>query len=211
MDYDVTQEFIKVWRELKCKASCGSVGGDGWLLTGNAGTDASLNFIGTTDNVDLIFKVNNLMAGIISYTDRTTGFGREVLNSVTTGTLNTAFGSRALFALTEGAQNIAIGGRSGQGITTGDSNTTVGYSSGISITTGGFNTCIGADADVASGSVSSSIALGHDALADVDNQFAIPDTVTTIKFKGLTYTLPTSLPLVSGVLTCDNAGVLTWA
>ena len=37
-----------------------SVSGDkGWSLTGNSGTDAATNIIGTTDNQDLIFKINN--------------------------------------------------------------------------------------------------------------------------------------------------------
>lgn len=32
---------------------------DAWLTTGNAGTTAGTHFIGTTDNVDLVFKTNN--------------------------------------------------------------------------------------------------------------------------------------------------------
>lgn len=39
-------------------ASTGGGGGSGWALTGNAGTTAGTNFIGTTDAQDLIFKVN---------------------------------------------------------------------------------------------------------------------------------------------------------
>ena len=34
----------------------GPAGAAGWELTGNSGTSAATNFIGTTDNVDLIFK-----------------------------------------------------------------------------------------------------------------------------------------------------------
>ncbi|MEZ4782701.1 MAG: hypothetical protein R3F28_01365 [Candidatus Kapaibacterium sp.] len=34
-------------------------GGSGWSLTGNSGTTAGTNFLGTTDNVDLVFKTNN--------------------------------------------------------------------------------------------------------------------------------------------------------
>ncbi len=36
-----------------------SVGGSGWGLSGNSGTDTTTNFIGTTDNMPLDFKVNN--------------------------------------------------------------------------------------------------------------------------------------------------------
>ena len=34
-------------------------GGSGWLLTGNAGTTAGTDFLGTTDNVSLVMKTNN--------------------------------------------------------------------------------------------------------------------------------------------------------
>ncbi|PKF73647.1 hypothetical protein [Chryseobacterium sp. PMSZPI] len=37
----------------------GSGGGNGWNLTGNAGTNPSTNFIGTTDDNPIIFKQNN--------------------------------------------------------------------------------------------------------------------------------------------------------
>jgi hypothetical protein len=43
--------------------TCESVGGAaGWALTGNAGTTPGTNFVGTTDNVALEFKVNNARA-----------------------------------------------------------------------------------------------------------------------------------------------------
>lgn len=41
------------------KDSVGSGGGSGWGLTGNAGTTAGTNFLGTTDAVDLVFKTNS--------------------------------------------------------------------------------------------------------------------------------------------------------
>lgn len=34
-------------------------GGNGWLITGNSGTNAAVNFIGTIDNVDWVIKTNN--------------------------------------------------------------------------------------------------------------------------------------------------------
>ena len=37
-----------------------SAGSSGWGLTGNAGTIAGTNFLGTTDNVDVVFKRNNV-------------------------------------------------------------------------------------------------------------------------------------------------------
>ncbi len=43
-------------------SSTGSVGGSSpaWLTNGNAGTNAAINFLGTTDNNDLVFRTNNL-------------------------------------------------------------------------------------------------------------------------------------------------------
>jgi hypothetical protein len=43
-------------------------GGSGWGLTGNTGTDSTINFIGTTDSHDLIFKTNNSQAFKLSTT-----------------------------------------------------------------------------------------------------------------------------------------------
>lgn len=37
----------------------GGTPGTAWLLNGNAGTTAGTHFLGTTDNVDLVFKTNN--------------------------------------------------------------------------------------------------------------------------------------------------------
>ena len=76
-----------------------SVSGDkGWSLTGNSGTDAATNFIGTTDNQDLIFKRNNVKSGLVSYDN--TSFGNNTLSTDTlvfgfnAGKGNTAFGGK---------------------------------------------------------------------------------------------------------------------
>src|SRR5690606_20056956 len=37
-----------------------------WRTTGNAGTDPASNFVGTTDNQNLIFKRNNTNSGFLS-------------------------------------------------------------------------------------------------------------------------------------------------
>lgn len=46
------------WDGTKWVALAGD-GGKNWSLTGNAGTIAGTNFLGTTDNIHLIFKTNN--------------------------------------------------------------------------------------------------------------------------------------------------------
>src|SRR5215218_5679693 len=45
-----------------------------WKLDGNAGTNANINFMGTTDNKPLVFKVNNFRAGYIYGTNTAFGY-----------------------------------------------------------------------------------------------------------------------------------------
>lgn len=42
--------------------------GNGWSITGNAGTNPATNFIGTTDAKPLVLRVNNIRAGFIDNT-----------------------------------------------------------------------------------------------------------------------------------------------
>src|SRR5678809_246164 len=47
----------------------------GWLLNGNAGINPSTHFIGTTDAQPLLFKINNLPAGLLHPSNSNTGLG----------------------------------------------------------------------------------------------------------------------------------------
>lgn len=180
-----------------------------WGLTGNAGTVAGTNFIGTTDAVDLVIKVNNTISGRITNLNSNVSLGKTSLDSVTTGQQNIAIGGLALSDVTIGDNNVGIGAGALTYLVSGGANTAIGVS-GQTITTGSNNTVIGDGADVSSSSALNRIALGVNANATADYQFAIPDDVTTIKFKGLTYTLPTALPGADAVLHCSSTGVLTW-
>lgn len=54
---------------------CGlTINAQSWSLTGNTGTTAGTNFIGTTDNKDLVFKTNN-QERIVVRTDGKVGIG----------------------------------------------------------------------------------------------------------------------------------------
>jgi trimeric autotransporter adhesin len=97
---------------------------DGWSTTGNTGLNADSNFIGTTDNVDVIFRRNNTRAGRLG-ADKTS-FGLNALNPSSTGFAGTAFGFQAL-----------------RDNTTGDDNTALGYNALLSNTTGRWNTAAG--------------------------------------------------------------------
>jgi hypothetical protein len=50
--YSQGPDLPPVWQDV-------ANGGSGWALTGNGGTSAATNFIGTTDGVDFITKTNN--------------------------------------------------------------------------------------------------------------------------------------------------------
>lgn len=53
----------------------------GWLLTGNAATVASTNFLGTIDSVDLVLRTNNFMRGAVTATGNV-GFGTTAPTSI---------------------------------------------------------------------------------------------------------------------------------
>jgi hypothetical protein len=80
--------------------------GNAWNILGNSGTNPATNFIGTTDNQPLQFRVNNLPAGHISDTNAAIGTG--ALQNNTSGSLNTAMGTSALAANTRATKTRAL-------------------------------------------------------------------------------------------------------
>ncbi len=127
--------LIPVWVMLSTSTS-------GWQVTGNAGTNPAINFIGTTDNIPFNVRVNNQEAGGIDSTLQNTFWGYQAgLN--TTGVQNTAKGFQALILNTTGMQNTATGMGSLQANTIGNFNTANGSYSLQSNTTGEQNTANG--------------------------------------------------------------------
>lgn len=116
-----------------------------WSLTGNAGINPATQFIGTTDNQPLIFRVNNQMAGKVEFTTRNTYFGYNAGQSNTSISI-TAIGSQALYSNTTGSGNTAVGVDALSDNTTGGSNTAVGGGALNANTTAINNTAIGAGA-----------------------------------------------------------------
>ncbi len=131
-----------------------------WLTDGNAGLSGATHFLGTTDNVPLVFKINNVKSGIIDLTSLNTALGYRSLFANTSGTANaatgayalanntsggwnTAYGSYALTTNTTGGGNNAIGYRSLNNNTSGVNNVANGYFSLYSNTTGSENTATG--------------------------------------------------------------------
>jgi len=110
-----------------------------WSLTGNAGTTNS-NFIGTTDNNPLIFKVNNQWAGFTGYPDKgNVSFGYYSFRNALTGpgNDNTAIGVQALQWNNSASRNVAIGRYALEWCTQGDNNVAAGWGAlGASTTPG---------------------------------------------------------------------------
>lgn len=118
---------------------------NGWSLTGNSATTPGTNFIGTTDNTALLFKVNNVQSGTINDSIKSTSFGYNTL-PVNTGNYNSGFGFEALAANTTGYNNTAVGGLALYANTGGYDNTTLGVASLFTNSTGFGNSAFGRDA-----------------------------------------------------------------
>ncbi len=106
----------------------GNNNSNSWTIAGNSGTSATTNFIGTTDNVDLVFRRFNTISGRIGTSN--TFFGR-LSGSVSTGNNNTYIGTEAGRDNVNGQQNVFIGRRSGTFGTTGSDNILIGNGAGI--------------------------------------------------------------------------------
>ena len=78
-------------------------GGGGWGLTGNAGTTAGTNFLGTTDNVNVEIKANNLRLGKFIASTYSVALGE---NAVASGFWANGFGYGATAS---GQHGVAIG------------------------------------------------------------------------------------------------------
>ncbi|MBC7411919.1 MAG: hypothetical protein H7331_05630 [Bacteroidia bacterium] len=149
-----------------------------WDLLGNANTTAGTNFIGTTDNQDLVFKRNGVQCGLINASLFNTSFGVSslgiantgtsnvaigafTLNMNTSGLANTAIGLSALYANTTGSFNSANGYSALQSNTLGYNNTAFGYATLANNVTGNNNTAIGYNALETSVSGMQNVALGY--------------------------------------------------
>lgn len=176
----------------------------GWTTLGNSGTIDGTNFIGTSDNVPLNFRINNIRAGRIDPTNSNLFFGGQAtgVSYPVTGTGNSGYGHQSLNNLTTGANNTGIGGSALTSNTTGNLNTAIGY--GADVSAGNFSnaTAVGAYASV---TANNSIQLGNSSVTTVR---AGTGTNATVVAGGLQITGGT---IAAGrVLTSDAFGVATW-
>jgi trimeric autotransporter adhesin len=137
-----------------------------WDLTGNAGTNPAVNFVGTRDNQPLRFRINNKYAGEIDSVFGRTFLGFEagkIINS-RSAAYNVAIGFRALTSNYAGFQNTAIGTYSLYSNTTGSYNVASGYGALYLNSNGGSNTAMGYGSLTQNTSGSDNCAYGRDAV-----------------------------------------------
>jgi len=135
-------------------------GESGWKTNGNSA--GSNDFIGTTNNQALRFKVNNTAAGIIA--SNNTAFGQESLEANTTGFDNSAYGNDALKANTTGSSNVAVGTTALDANTTGGLNVAVGVNALGANEEGKENTAVGTSAMADNLDSDYNVAVGRHAL-----------------------------------------------
>lgn len=156
-----------------------------WNLIGNSGTNSSTDFVGTSDNVDLIFKRNNKISGQIK--NYITSFGYQTSISGG-GTYNSVFGANSMTYAT-GGYNTVVGGNSYPGTqsfpTLGSFNCVLGNSSLQNNTSGNGNVAIGRGV-LNGNSGNGNIGIGYVALnASVgDSNIAIGDQAGYYKTTG---------------------------
>jgi hypothetical protein len=144
--------------------------GNDWKLLGNAGTNAATNFLGTTDNVDLVFRRNGLRVGYLGETNL--AFGTYSFRDNTTGTNNTTVGYQSLLSNLSGSYNSSYGYNSMGFNLSGFFNVAYGAQSLYQNTTGSFNTAIGYDANNA-GNFNNTSAMGFGSSITADNQIRL--------------------------------------
>lgn len=118
-----------------------------WSLTGNTGTSASTNFIGTKDAVTFKIRTNNITrvfvnaSGTVAIGNSAPRYPFDVkVGSINTDSLYRIGGNRALYTTLN--SNLMVGNAGTLGIS-GSGNTLVGEGAGTSITTQNNNTFVG--------------------------------------------------------------------
>jgi hypothetical protein len=160
-----------------------------WSKTGNSGTTAGTNFIGTTDSQAVDIRTNNVIRTRITTkgqievfntgnsvflgenagaaddltSNNSTFIGYYSGSANTTGANNTAIGKNALKANTTSGNNTAVGSNS-QALTTGESNSSLGAHSLAANTTGVYNVAVGTNAMTSNTTGGANIAFGNEAL-----------------------------------------------
>lgn len=184
------------------RATWQNASANAWGLTGNNGTNATTNFLGTTDNVDLVFRRSNVLSGRIGTTNTFFGLSSGLVN---TGDYNTFIGQGAGSANATGDDNTFIGRLAGANGISGNDNSYLGYAAGLNNTgnsnlilgafasqnttgsfnvfvgnqsggtntTGSRNTVLGFNAELGAGNLTNATAVGSNSQVDTSNSLVL--------------------------------------
>lgn len=168
------------------------IGTGTWTLAGNSGTNPATNFLGTTDNVALKFRVSNVNAGIIDPINDNTSLGKQSLSTLTTGTYNSAMGAMALGSTQTGQFNSAFGYSSANLNNSGAGNVSIGAYAQYNNTTGENNTATGLRALFSNTTGNSNVAIGQRALySNTDRSYLVAVGDSALYFNGTNASQPT--------------------
>jgi len=187
----------------------------GWSTTGNAGTTPATNFMGTTDDQPLSFKLNNTNAGkwdhlkgdyfiglntgaAITTGYSNIGIGTGTLAKTNTGKGNTSIGHFSMNYNTSGLYNVGIGQQALYTNTVGTYNTAIGINSLFGNTTGSHNTAVGDHADVSSGILTNATAIGANSEVGCSNCLTLGGTGANAVNVGIGTTTPVEKLEVNG-------------
>lgn len=140
-----------------------------WSLTGNAGTTSGTNFLGTTDNQPLVFKINNDEKLKLSANGRLVFYNN---NSQTYSNNLYIGGGNEVPSNNAGGVNwgnAAIGLGSMSSNTIGNGNTAVGFNTLTNGTTSSFNTVLGINSMQAAVNSNNNVAIGPNTMGGMIN------------------------------------------
>jgi trimeric autotransporter adhesin len=150
-----------VWNKFATRSNLSNLA---WNVDGNTGTNATTDFIGTSDNKPLVFKTNNILSGKIDPVPNNTFFGQSAGLNITNGNNNSFFGQNTGVSTTTGSGNLFVGHNAGTSNTAGSTNVFLGQGAGKNNTSGSKNIFIGEDAGFNSSSTFGNTAVGTNAL-----------------------------------------------
>lgn len=188
------ENFSGSWTSIGTGSSGGgSSSGTAWDIQGNSGTNTTSNFLGTTDNVGLVFRTNNTAKLRI-----TTSGQLETLNTGNSIFIGTSAG--ASDDLTSN-NNVFIGYQAAQNADTGNDNIAIGRQAGQNLAGGAENIAIGRQALQNIGDGAGNIAIGHNAGATAGLFSSSPDETLWIENSA------TDTPLIGGDFANDRLGI----
>ncbi len=124
-------------------AALPTVTNTGWGLTGNAGTTATANFIGTTDNNALTIKLNNAGYGTLSHILNNNFLGVNAGATATNANQSNFFGNSAGSGAISAIGSNFLGHQAGSGATTASYSNFLGFTAGLSASSSSNSNFIG--------------------------------------------------------------------